>query len=71
MTVMRNQPRKLFPNIMSAFANALDNLYKLGLGDIADKTYLYLHTGNPDCGFDIPKEIIRYGVGNRVIVTYY
>ena len=71
MTVMRNQPRKLFPNIMSAFANALDNLYKLGMSDIADKTYLYLHTGNPDCGFDIPKEIIRYGVGNRVIVTYY
>lgn len=71
MTVMRNQPRKLFPSIMSAFANTLDNLYKMGLDAIADKTYLYLHTGNPDCGFDIPKELIRYGIGNRVIVTYY
>jgi glycosyltransferase involved in cell wall biosynthesis len=71
MTVMRNQPRKLFPSIMSAFANALDNLYSMGLDSIADKTYLYLHTGNPDCGFDIPKEMIRYGIGNRVIVTYY
>lgn len=71
MTVMRNQPRKLFPSIMSAFANTLDNLYRMGLDAIADKTYLYLHTGNPDCGFDIPKEMIRYGIGNRVIVTYY
>lgn len=71
MTVMRNQPRKLFPSIMSAFANTLNNLYSMGLDSIADKTYLYLHTGNPDCGFDIPKEMIRYGIGNRVIVTYY
>jgi glycosyltransferase involved in cell wall biosynthesis len=71
MTVMRNQPRKLFPGLIKAFSNSIDSLYKQGLSEIADKTYLYLHTGNPDCGFDIPKEIIRYGVGSRVIVTYY
>lgn len=71
LTVMRNQPRKLFPGLIHAFSNTIDELYKQGLSDIADKTYLYLHTGNPDCGFDIPKEIIRYGVGSRVIVTYY
>ena len=71
MTVMRNQPRKLFPGLIKAFSDTIDSLYKQGLNEIADKTYLYLHTGNPDCGFDIPKEIIRYGVGSRVIVTYY
>ena len=71
LSVMRNQPRKLFPSIIASFANALDSLYSQGLKEIAEKTYLYLHTGNPDCGFDLPKEIIRYGVGSKIIVTYF
>ena len=70
-TVMRNQPRKLFPNLIKSFSRVIDRLLKDGKEELTSKVYLHLHTGNPDCGFDIPKEIIRYGVPHKVIVTYY
>ncbi len=66
-TVMRNQKRKLFPDLMEAFANAIDKLPD----NIADKTYLYLHTSYPDKScWDIPRLIIEMGLGKKVIVSY-
>jgi glycosyltransferase involved in cell wall biosynthesis len=70
LTVMRNQPRKLFPDLMYAFGKALDSWKAIGRGDLADNTYLYLHTSYPDVGFDIGKDIIKYKLGSKVLMTY-
>ena len=70
LTVMRNQPRKLFPEIIRSFMNGIDELYKRGKKKEADNTYLYLHTSNSDVGFDLEKEIIKYQASNKVLFTY-
>ncbi len=70
LTTMRNQPRKLIPNLIGSFMNFIDRCYKDGKKDIADKTYLYIHSGIPDVGWDIQKEILRYNAGSRVLLTY-
>ena len=62
-TVMRNQRRKLFPDLFDAFRQFLD---------ITDKknVFLYCHTSYPDLGWDIPKLINQYGLSNKLIFTY-
>jgi glycosyltransferase involved in cell wall biosynthesis len=70
LTVMRNQPRKLFPDIIRTFMHYIHDLYKEGRSEEADKTFLYLHTSHPDVGFDIPMEIQRYNAGHKILVTY-
>ena len=72
-TVMRNQKRKLYPELIEAFStfiNQCRNSKQQHLQELAQKTYLYLHTSYPDVGWDIPKLLQRYKIGNRVIVTY-
>jgi glycosyltransferase involved in cell wall biosynthesis len=64
-TVMRNQRRKLYPDLLEAFRKFLDCN-----SDIAKKTYLYLHTSYPDTGWDIPSLIKEHGLGNKVLMTY-
>lgn len=66
-TVMRNQKRKLFPDLIQSFANAIDKLPE----DIAKRTYLYLHTSYPDkqC-WDLPRLINEAKIGARVLVSY-
>lgn len=65
-TVNRNQPRKLFPDLIEAFA-----LFRqIAPDSIRDKTYLYLHTAFPDQGWDIPRLVLDAGVGDRVLFTY-
>lgn len=66
-TVMRNQKRKLFCDLMQGFAIALDKMPE----EQAKKTYLYLHTSYPDkSGWDIPRLIREAGIGTRVLVSY-
>ena len=65
-SVMRNQKRKLFPDLIFAFVKAL-SLLPINL---ASKTYLYLHTAYPDLGWDIPRLLIESGVSNRIYFTY-
>lgn len=69
-TVMRNQPRKLFPDLMRAFAEYLSICKDNGRDDLAVKSFLYLHTTNPDLGWDIPAEIRKYKLSHKVILTY-
>tara|TARA_R110000824_G_scaffold177357_6_gene356708 strand:+ start:497 stop:2188 length:1692 start_codon:yes stop_codon:yes gene_type:complete len=64
-TVMRNQKRKLYPELINAFAKFVDRYPKLG-----KKTYLYLHTTYPDLGWDIPRLIRESGVASKILVTY-
>lgn len=62
-TVMRNQRRKLYPDLFKAFAQYLKET-----GD--QVTYLLCHTSYPDNGWDFPKYLLENGVSNRVLFTY-
>ncbi len=70
LTVMRNQRRKLFPDLIEMFAEFLRECVKNNKEDLAKNTYLYLHTSYPDVGFDISRHILDNGVGHKVYVTY-
>lgn len=65
-TTMRNQKRKLYPDLVQAFAQFL----RSAPPEIAKKTFLYLHTSWPDIGWDIPRMIHEEGLGSRCIFTY-
>lgn len=65
-TVMRNQRRKLYPDLCVAFREFLDTAPDF----LANNTYLYLHVAYPDVGWDIPKLIKTAGISHRVLLTY-
>ena len=69
-TVMRNQPRKLYPELFSAFAEYLKLCREGGRGDLAERSILYCHTSFPDLGWDLPTELRRYGISHKVYFTY-
>lgn len=62
-TVMRNQRRKLFPQLFECFRRFLD---ETGYTD----TYLYCHTSYPDGSWNFPELIQRYNVADKVFFTY-
>lgn len=64
-TVMRNQRRKLYPNLIKSFRQMLDENPSLN-----KKTFLYLHTAHPDLGWDLPYFIRKYNMGNHTLLTY-
>lgn len=65
--VARNQYRKLFDDLLQCFANFLTNAPQ----DIAKKTFLYFHTSTLDLGWKFPQLLIEYGLGTKVLFTYY
>jgi len=66
-TVMRNQKRKLFFELMKSFRIFLDK----APAEVAKKSYLYLHTSYPESnGWDIPDGIMQNGIGGKVLTTY-
>lgn len=64
-SVMRNQKRKLIPDLFETF-----KLLKTKNPALYDKSYLYLHTSFPDAGWDIPQLLKEYNVTNKVLFTY-
>ena len=62
-TVMRNQRRKLYPDLMQTFRRFLDETQD-------PNCFLYCHTYYPDVGWDLPKLIHENGLASRVLVTY-
>lgn len=68
-SIMRNQKRKLFPELLDAFRNLIDQ-YKTENNPIGENIYLYLHTSYPDAGWDIPLLLKEYNIGNRVLFSY-
>ena len=63
-TVMRNQRRKLYPDLFESFRNFLNISKNVN-------TFLYCHTSYPDNnGWDIPFYLKKYDLGNRVLFTY-
>ena len=69
-TVMRNQPRKLYPDLFKAFVKFLEKCKTEGRDDLAQKTFLHCHTSFPDVGWDIPTELRRHGISHKVLFTY-
>jgi glycosyltransferase involved in cell wall biosynthesis len=70
-TVMRNQRRKLYPDLFIAFRKFLDSCIEQGKTEVAEKTFLYCHTSYPDVGWDIPALLKEHGLSSKVIFTYY
>lgn len=62
-TVMRNQRRKLYPDLFAAFKKFLDASFN-------KKYYLYCHTSYPDLGWDIPELLQEYQLASHVLFTY-
>jgi glycosyltransferase involved in cell wall biosynthesis len=62
-TVMRNQKRKLYPDLFKSFREFLDRTDK-------NNVFLYCHTYYPDIGWDIPQLLNDYGLSNRVLFSY-
>lgn len=69
-SVMRNQKRKLFPDLMVAYRQYLNKL-KDNNPDLYEKSYLYLHTSYPeDSSWDIPGLLLEYGLLDKTYFTY-
>ena len=66
-TVMRNQKRKLFPELIKSFSKFL----KVAPPEIKDNTYLLLHTSYPEkMGWNLGYHISEEEVGGKVLATY-
>ena len=64
-SVMRNQKRKLIPNLFLALRNLIQYTNNHNI-------FLCLHTSYPEAtGWDIPAYLQEYGVYNNVLFTYY
>lgn len=68
-TVMRNQIRKLYPDLFQAFRIFHDKYLPIN-PELVKKTYLYAHTSYPDLGWAIPELIKEHGISHKVICTY-
>ena len=62
-TVMRNQKRKLYPDLFASFRKILDQTHRNDL-------FLYCHTYYPDIGWDIPSLLNDHDLSSRVLFTY-
>lgn len=61
-TVMRNQRRKLYPDLFYTFARISKN---------KPNVFLHCHTNYPDVGWDIPELLIEYELAHKVLFTYH
>ena len=68
-SVMRNQKRKLIPELLISFRMLIDRLADTD-PSMASKLFLYLHTSYPDMGWDIPELLKDYRVANKVLFSY-
>jgi len=69
-TVMRNQRRKLYPDLFKAFRNFIDLCYKNNNSQLAKTTILHCHSSYPDAGWNIPELLKEYELSSKVVFTY-
>ncbi len=71
-TIMRNQRRKLFPDLMEAFNLYLQKCIDNKRKDLAEKSFLYFHTSYPDIqgSWNLPRLIKEHGLGHKILFTY-
>lgn len=63
-TVMRNQRRKLYPDLFEAFRLFLDQ------SENPNEHMLYCHTSYPDLGWEIPELLQQHQLSSHVLFTY-
>ena len=68
-SVMRNQKRKLFPELILAFQQLITKL-RNEKNPNAEKVFLYLHTSYPDAGWDFAELIANCSVADKILFTY-
>jgi glycosyltransferase involved in cell wall biosynthesis len=68
-SVMRNQKRKLIPELFMTFRQILDTL-SMEDPKLGSNLFLYLHTSYPDMGWDIPELLKDNRLSNKVLFTY-
>lgn len=66
LMVARNQARKLLPDLLEAFKT----LREKATEGIRSKLKLHLHTCWPDVGWDLPRFLREFGLGDSVLFTY-
>jgi hypothetical protein len=64
--VMRNQGRKLYPELFESFSRLLES----APSHISERLFLYCHTAWPDVGWDLPKYLLRYSCAHRCLFTF-
>jgi glycosyltransferase involved in cell wall biosynthesis len=70
-SVMRNQKRKLIPDLIKSIRLLIDKTHKIN-PSLSNKIFLYLHTSYPDyMGWDIPSILKEYRMINRTLFTYH
>lgn len=69
-TTVRNQKRKLIPDLINTFKSLLEYCQKNN-PKIAENLYLYLHTSYPDAGWRLPLLLVESGIGHRILFTYF
>ncbi len=69
-SVMRNQKRKLIPELIQSVRTLLDQFEQQNK-DMGKDVYLYLHTSYPDAGWNLPNLLKEHNMGKRVLFTYY
>ena len=62
-TVMRNQRRKLYPDLFKSFRMLLDRTEN-------PNVFLYCHKYYPDIGWETPQLLDEFGLNNRVLFSY-
>lgn len=68
-SVMRNQKRKLIPELFISFRQVLDELSNTD-PSLGSNLFLYLHTSYPDMGWDIPELLKDTRLANKVLFSY-
>lgn len=69
--VMRNQKRKLIPDMLIAYKKFLNRLLSESKIEEYENNYLYLHTSYPEVsGWDIPSLLIEHELADKVYLTY-
>ena len=63
-TVMRNQRRKLYPDLFKMFRGFLDRTKN-------PNVFLHCHHYYPDIGWETPALLDEFGLNNRVLFSYY
>lgn len=70
-TVMRNQKRKLFDDLIVTYKKYLNLLLENNQTELYNNSYLYLHTSYPEeNGWDLPSLLYQHQLLDKTLFTY-
>lgn len=69
--IMRNQKRKLFPDLLESYRTYLNKLISEGKNELYEQSYLYLHTSYPEAsGWELADLLLENDLIDKVYFTY-